>query len=227
MLNLRKFYFEYHDYFDDNYKLTPYHRLSNQFLCSFWIERQWIFDVSIDNFDIIYSIQPYRYAQRPYIEKKRFEFEEHKLYHQNIIENINSPIPLSVTNHLHESINKILINKMNLFLTVFKITHLDVDCSTITISNLINLIQQLSYLKLLRMSHLPLLKTEYLINEKRRIIRLSQKNKNITRVNLEYVSQIEQIQFIFKTNAKFIKYLILMCLFIPSIMKTIIIQLNI
>ncbi|CAF3719457.1 unnamed protein product [Adineta steineri] len=227
MLNLRKFYFEYHDYFDDNYKLTPYHRLSNQFLCSFWIERQWIFDISIDNFDIIYSIQPYR--------KKWFEFE--------VIENINSPIPLSVTNHLHESVNRTLINKINLFLIVFKITHLDVDCRTITISNLVKLIQQLSYLKFIRMSHLPLARTEYLINEKRRIIRLSQKNKNITRVNLEYVSQIEQIQFvhylcpfmkyllinctndidpilliqfIFKTNAKFIKYLILMCLCIPS-----------
>ncbi|CAF4438808.1 unnamed protein product, partial [Adineta steineri] len=121
MLNLRKFYFEYHDYFDDNYKLTPYHRLSNQFLRSFWIERQWIFDISIDNFDIIYSIQPYR--------KKWFEFE--------VIENINSPIPLSVTNHLHESVNKTLINKINLFLIVFKITHLDVDCRTITISNLV------------------------------------------------------------------------------------------
>ncbi|CAF1076271.1 unnamed protein product [Adineta steineri] len=157
-------YFEYHDYFDDNYKLTPYHRLSNRFLCSFWIERQWIFDVNIDNFDIIYSIQPYR---------------------EN--ENINSPIPLSVTNHLHESVNKTLINKINLFLIVFKITHLDVDCRTITISNLAKLIQQLSYLKFLRISHLPLLKTEYLINEKRRIIRLSQKNKNITRVNLKYV----------------------------------------
>jgi hypothetical protein len=190
---------------------------------------------------IIYPIFRFR--------KKWFTFEECKYYYtqytnQNILEDVGPQIQLIAARHLCEISNRFCINKIYLLLIVFKITRLDVDCSQISIPILIEIIKQLSYLKFLRMSYLPLPKTRYLIDEKRRIIRWSQKNKNITKVNLEHISQIEQVQFvnylcpfmqyltinctndidpvllvlfILSTNAKFVKYLILLCLFIPSI----------
>ena len=168
----------------------------------------------------------------------------HCLYINESVDNSDPQIQLILTNYLSESLNGLFIKKIDLFLIVFKITHLDVDCSKISISIVIELIQQLFYLKFLRMSHLPPPETEDWVKENRRTIRLSQKNHNITKVNLDSISQVEQaqfahylcpfvqyliisctndidpvllIQFIFRTNAKFIKYLNLLCLSIPSI----------
>jgi hypothetical protein len=64
MSQLRKFYFEYHENFYEDYKITSYHKLSNQFMYPFWIKRQWTFDISIDTLEIIYSIHPARYEGR-------------------------------------------------------------------------------------------------------------------------------------------------------------------
>jgi hypothetical protein len=99
-------------------------------------------------------------------------------------------------------------------------------------------------LKFLRISHLPSLKKKCVINEKARSRYLLEKNKNIKYVNLEYISKFDQVQFtiylcpfmqqfiitcindidllllvqfILCKNAKFVKYLILLCLSTPSV----------
>ncbi|UJR11623.1 hypothetical protein I4U23_015804 [Adineta vaga] len=217
MLLLRKFYFEYHEYYDENYMLTSNHRLTNQFTCQFWLQRQWIFDIRFANLEIIYSVNPYR--------KQCSELEECKTYYSCYVNEdvvkCDPQIQLILTIHLSESLN----NKLST-------------------SILTKLIHKLSYLKFLRMSCLPVPEKENWLTDKRQIIRLSQKNQSITKVYLDSISEVEQIQlahylcpfvqyliincvdninlelliqFMFKTNAKFIKYLNLLCLSIPSI----------
>ena len=60
---LEKFYLKYNTHFDDDYERPLYLGESNQFISSFWFERQWIFDAQIELNDIIYSIRPYKYIE--------------------------------------------------------------------------------------------------------------------------------------------------------------------
>ena len=66
MPQLRKFHFQHRESSDNNHQLTPYHQLINQFTSPFWTDRQWIFEITIDGLDFLYSIQPYRYLEESY-----------------------------------------------------------------------------------------------------------------------------------------------------------------
>jgi hypothetical protein len=61
---LNKFIFSYTDDIDRDFQITPCHVLINHFISSFWIERQWIFRILIQNDNINYLIRPYRYVLR-------------------------------------------------------------------------------------------------------------------------------------------------------------------
>ena len=57
---LKKFYLKFYKQ-NPNRNYSPvYFRGSKQFFSSFWIERQWLFEVKINDQHTIYSIQPYR-----------------------------------------------------------------------------------------------------------------------------------------------------------------------
>jgi hypothetical protein len=45
---LRKFEFEYEEKIPNNFQLNLYHQQIKQFTSSFWIERQWYFEIETD-----------------------------------------------------------------------------------------------------------------------------------------------------------------------------------
>jgi hypothetical protein len=62
---LREFSLQHHEFIDDDFEITENHKRINQFISSFWISHQYIFELAIDVNDwswseIIYSIHPYR-----------------------------------------------------------------------------------------------------------------------------------------------------------------------
>ncbi|CAF5039801.1 unnamed protein product, partial [Rotaria sp. Silwood1] len=57
---LEKFYLIYNDYVDDEQNYPTYTERPNQFSSSFWIQRQWLFEVEVKNISIEYTIRPYR-----------------------------------------------------------------------------------------------------------------------------------------------------------------------
>ncbi|CAF1335853.1 unnamed protein product [Rotaria sordida] len=57
---LEEFYLRYYERADPVYKYSIYNDKLNQFVPSFWIERQWIFEAVINNESIIYLVGPYR-----------------------------------------------------------------------------------------------------------------------------------------------------------------------
>ena len=59
---LEKFYFTYYEHMDDNYEFDIYSGPVNPFSSTFWIERKRVFNVKIDNTDIKYMIDPYKYV---------------------------------------------------------------------------------------------------------------------------------------------------------------------
>src|SRR5690349_19644450 len=50
---LKELNFDYYEYIDDEEQFSSYLGESNQFTSSFWIERQWIFEATINSDDII------------------------------------------------------------------------------------------------------------------------------------------------------------------------------
>jgi len=62
IISLTKFNFRYHDTIDDDFIIDSYYSLINRFTSSFWIDRQWIFKLLIEDDDLICSIRPYKYV---------------------------------------------------------------------------------------------------------------------------------------------------------------------
>jgi hypothetical protein len=61
MLHLRQLRFTLSGDYAFDHEDTPSNELINRFASSFWIERQWFFEVKIDHNRISYSIRPYKY----------------------------------------------------------------------------------------------------------------------------------------------------------------------
>jgi hypothetical protein len=57
---LEIFYSKYFGFLMKRLQSRRYPKLANQFLSSFWIERQWILEAEIDDETIVYSIRPYK-----------------------------------------------------------------------------------------------------------------------------------------------------------------------
>jgi hypothetical protein len=57
---LEKFYLKYNAHFEDNYETPIYFGERDQFISSFWLERQWILEVEIEFDNLVYSIHPYK-----------------------------------------------------------------------------------------------------------------------------------------------------------------------
>jgi hypothetical protein len=58
--DLSKFNFQFFENLSTSHTFTSYHTRMNQFTTTFWIERQWIFELEINFGQIIYSINSYR-----------------------------------------------------------------------------------------------------------------------------------------------------------------------
>ena len=227
MTQLRRFYFQHRESSDNNPQLI------NEFTSPFWIDRQWIFDITVDGLEFIYSVQPYRYLVESYtlnrdllisFRKRWFEFDKLDNHDYSFTQNgtqtemqrkdiINPSIQsdknvqLTVTHRFTQASMRLLINKINSISTMVEITCLDIDCSKILTQTLINLINLLPHLDSLRISYLPLPEIQN--------IPVLQKNKNITKINFEQMFDMEQIQFLIQL-CPCVQYLIINCTSCPT-----------
>jgi hypothetical protein len=72
MPQLEKFYFQYYEHIDYENQFPICLQEPNQFNSSFWIQRQWMYEVKIEREDIIYSIYPYKYIKENFIPNNLF-----------------------------------------------------------------------------------------------------------------------------------------------------------
>jgi hypothetical protein len=57
---LEKLYFQYNKQLDPEYDSPIYSKDPNQFISSFWIEQEWLLEIEMDSFEVVYSIRPYK-----------------------------------------------------------------------------------------------------------------------------------------------------------------------
>jgi hypothetical protein len=57
---LEKLYFQYNKQLDPEYDSPIYSQDPNQFISSFWIEQEWLLEIEMDSFEVVYSIRPYK-----------------------------------------------------------------------------------------------------------------------------------------------------------------------
>lgn len=66
---LRKLHFEHGEFLDNDFGVIPHQAPINRFTSSFWIERQWFFQLIIGKYNdlsnhLVYAIHPYRYIEK-------------------------------------------------------------------------------------------------------------------------------------------------------------------
>ncbi|CAF4684268.1 unnamed protein product, partial [Rotaria sp. Silwood2] len=131
--SLEKLYLQYFEDINDDYKYPIYSGKLNQFSSSFWVKRQWIFDVEIGDKEIIYCICPYR--------KRWYEYTHDKI--------INSSTDIFKSNRLilqyifPDQFDELINIKIKRVLTVVQIYHLETLEEDISIDNLIQIINSL------------------------------------------------------------------------------------
>ncbi len=65
--HLKVFHLQYDEFTIEEDELSIYLGEPNQFISSFWIERQWLFEVKIDYDLIMYSVCPYKYIEKRFL----------------------------------------------------------------------------------------------------------------------------------------------------------------
>ncbi|CAF0921623.1 unnamed protein product [Rotaria sordida] len=183
---LDKFYFQYHIYRDYENEYPVYRDQCDQFISSFWIDRQWLFNADIDYGFILYSIQPY--------EKQWYEYDSPQGM-------VNSSTDLSKCSQL--SIRSIPGEYFDLFLTdvtrvlnMAEIYHLEITEENVFSGILVEIVDLLAQLRSLKIHSLSLRVPEGLCVEKFDVFDLLEIPIQITKVYLEKMNEIEEIYFL-------------------------------
>ncbi|CAF1089764.1 unnamed protein product [Rotaria sordida] len=151
---LENFYFTYHAYFGDDDISPMYFGIRDQFISSFWLQRQWTLETETEFDTVQYSIRPYK--------KRWYEYDK-----QHIVINQHSkPIRLIIKDVSPEKWFKTLsINQyIDHVLAVTKIYHLEIQ-ETICFNKLCEILYNLPELDTLRIHSLSFSKTDYLSDE--------------------------------------------------------------
>ncbi|CAF1186455.1 unnamed protein product [Rotaria sp. Silwood1] len=175
---LKKFYLTYYEPIQYEYKIINNSGQLNQFFSSFWIEQQSIMEIEIHNKHTKYVIRPYR--------KLWYEYTPSYI--------INSSVQLILRNVHSDEYVPLLKSYIDHILTVGQICHLEI--SEISINTFIQIINLLPKLDSLKISSVSLKQSKFLsINETELINLISNKNQ-ITKVNLEKISNIDEVCFL-------------------------------
>jgi hypothetical protein len=166
---LEKFLLQYHESIDDDFIFPTYSGELNQFTSSFWIERQWLLETEIDYEYIKYLIRPYKYVKKSLSYEIDCLFSFRTRWYEYADD--NSSIDLSKSARLNimdmsslESYESI-IKYIKRILSITKIYHLEISESQTFIDLLIQIIDLLPEINLLKIHSLSYDKPEKLSGE--------------------------------------------------------------
>ncbi|CAF4289127.1 unnamed protein product, partial [Rotaria sordida] len=128
------------------YKYPIYNEGSNQFISSFWIERQWIFEAEINSESIIYLIRPYR--------KRWYENIQDKIC--NSFLDLSKSIRLTLKYIDSDDIENLLKVATRRILTVAQVYNLEIPKEKFFIGALIRIVNLLPEVNTLKIHSLSL-----------------------------------------------------------------------
>ncbi|CAF3010619.1 unnamed protein product [Rotaria sp. Silwood2] len=134
---LEKFYLQYNWIFDHDYEYPENPATEDQFISSFWIERQWTFESKVKNMSIEYFVCPYRKQWHDYEQGRTFNFSKSNL--------------LTVTYNYPNNYDNFIRMDVKCALYVVKYYRLKIQNKELNISALIqaiNLLPELDTLKI-------------------------------------------------------------------------------
>ncbi|CAF4973866.1 unnamed protein product, partial [Rotaria sp. Silwood1] len=183
---LEKFYLRYYERADRVYKYPIYNGEPNQFISSFWIERQWVFEAEINSESIIYLVHPYR--------KRWYENTQDKIC--NSSRDFSKSIRLTLKNVDSDDIEKLLTIATRRVLTVAQVYDLEIPKEKIFIGTLIEIVNLLPEINTLKIHSLSLYEPRMLNSEERCTFSSIKDTSKITNVYLEKMNEIEEFSFL-------------------------------
>ncbi|CAF4965151.1 unnamed protein product [Rotaria sp. Silwood1] len=184
---LEKFYLFYDDQVDNEQEYPIYTGGMNKFSSSFWIKRQWLFEVEISGTHIEYIIRPYS--------KRWYDDIEHDIVncsveHSTFTDLTIEPMPCYVfENVVFKAIERIL--------TITHIYHLYILQKKISISTLIQTFALLPDITTLKIHSLSIDKTNESTAEELLILCSMKDTSKVTKVYLEEIGNIQELDFLF------------------------------
>jgi hypothetical protein len=197
---LEKFSLEYCQAFDDMTEYNVYFEESNPFLSSFWLKRQWMFEIEIKYDFVIYTVRPYRYT----LENSLYKINEFVLFRKRWYEqpNVNNStmelsksIRLSLSYIPPTELNQFLFSDFSRILSITQVRHLEILQEKILIDVLIGITNSYSLPQLMTMKlhSLSLGQRRASATDKPIVVSPAESINQITKVYLKKVFAIEEI----------------------------------
>jgi len=199
---LEQFYLRYYEITDSQSQFPIYYGGQNQFISSFWIERQWIFQVKIDGKSIHYSVHPYRYIKKIFLNeivyvvsfrKRWYEYTQDKIF-DSFVEHSKSTQLIVPSTSLDDP-RKVTTVHIRFILTVAQIYHLKIPEKAIFIGVLIVLMNLLPELNTLKIHSSKLHEPRKLNDEELRIFCSIKCTNKITKLYLEKIINLEEFSY--------------------------------
>ncbi|CAF4091863.1 unnamed protein product, partial [Adineta steineri] len=195
---LEKFYFHYNVAAHDEDDFIFYDCVCDQFISSFWIERQWFVEVAYTRDTISIIIKPYR--------KKWYEFinidnDDFNIYHSTLLTIRYNPM---------DEYRQVLLDEIEWIVDVATIYHLEISEEDFFIGAVIEIMNLLPDLDSLKLSSIKLPTTTLLSIEEREEINFIVDNNEITKVYLEKMTKFDDVLFLIDLFPE-LKYLQIGC----------------
>ncbi|CAF1276779.1 unnamed protein product [Adineta steineri] len=232
MPQLKKFYFHFDQYFDDNNEQINLNDSTNEFInqfsSPFWIERKLFREIQIYSKVSTFSIHSYR---KKWIDRHEHmnndTYSKQNSTEDNYITNQEKTdhhmIQLTIGNNEYTTLDRPYIERLKSAAKAIQFTHLDIDNDGMSIKMLLDILSSLPNIESLKLSFIPRFPLESLsIEDVKNRLPVSAINK-ITKVKLGQVTEKQQIQF-FINLCPHMQYLEIRCISdtdVPFLMKII------
>ncbi|CAF1041002.1 unnamed protein product [Adineta steineri] len=181
MPNLERFTLCLQEKMDERFQITDYHKTISNYFLPFWMEKQWIFRIVVDDDEIDSSIFPHS--------QKFYDFEEHLSYNRNSCPGVN-------LNIINLNKNQVYINRFKSLFKIINVTRLVIKCSIDSMRTFIKILKLLPNLMMLRVTFLT--HPDEFLDAKKDMIELRRcvKNSKITNVTISNAQGSDDVDFI-------------------------------
>jgi hypothetical protein len=200
---LEKFSLQYHERNDDKDESNIDFRETNPFFSSFWFKRQCTFEVEPHCEHIVYSVRPYRYAEKNLSFKiDAFVSCRKRWYEQPNVDNttieLTKSIRLLISYVSLDEYYELVIRDITTILSATQIYHLKISEKGMLIDILIQITNALPQVTTMKLHSLSLDQATHSETDELMVFPSTTSTSQIAKIYLEKISTIEEIYALMK-----------------------------